>query len=181
MDASCRPANIFNPYLTQIQNNLPLGLIMRLPSEIRFSGTSDIEESKLFVRIFSSDIPSAYTVSLFTCDRGPLPCLVGSFSAARKTSVSAIREFQRHKTGGKIVTLNKGVFGYLLEGRQQRPSYQFSSIMWEQDGMLYAVTSPIVERQNMLFMAYSMAHDTPLRRVAPSPAIVPLNQRNQLF
>ena len=180
-DVSGRPARVFTPQLAQIQNNLPLGFLMRLPSEIRLSGISGIEESKLFVGVFSADIPPMYTVSLSTCDRGPIPCLVGSFSAARNTSASAVREFQRHKARQESVTLSQGILGYLLEGPQQRPAYHFSSVMWEQDGMLYTVTFPAAQRQNILFMAHSMAHDFPLRRVASSPPISPLNRSNSLF
>lgn len=179
--ASSRPASIFTPHMEEIQRNLPPGLVMRLPAEIRLGGASDIEESKLFVRVFSSDTPRTYTVSVSTCDRGPLPCLIGSFSVDRKTSASAMLEFQRHQAQGDPITLNKDVLGYLLEGPEQRPSYRFSSVMWEQDDMVYRVTFPAIERQNILFMAYSMSHQPPLYRVVPPRNPVPLYPRNPLF
>lgn len=181
VNASSRPANIFLPYLEEIQRNLPVGFVMRLPAEIRLGGASDIDESKLIVRVFSSEIPRTYAVSIFTCDRGPLPCLVGSFSADRNNSASAVRELQRHQAQGKRVTLSNDIFGYLMEGPEQKPSHRFSSVMWEQEGMLYTVTFPAIERQNILFMAYSMAHSTPLYRVAPLPPVFPRYIRGPIF
>ncbi|MBD1928210.1 hypothetical protein H6F74_18440 [Trichocoleus sp. FACHB-90] len=166
-----RPAEIFTPHLQEIQSNLPLGLVMRLPSQIQLSGFPDIDFSKLIVRVFPSETPAGLTVSLFTCISGPQPCLLGSFSVARNTSPNAIRDLEKHKATGDRITLKPNIKGYLLEGSKQKPAYEFSSVMWQQDNLIYRVSLPQTERLSMLFMAYSMANEAPLRRVVSPPII----------
>jgi hypothetical protein len=167
VNANARPAGVFAPYLQEIQSSLPPGLAMRLPSEIRLDESAGIKDSQIIVRIFPSKNPLTLTVSLFTCDLAAQPCLVGSFSVDSKTSVNAVQEFQKHQASGNQITLSPKIRGYLLEGLPQKPSYRFSSVMWEQDGMFYRASFPAIERRNLLFMAYSMAHETPMRPIAP--------------
>ncbi|HEY9905774.1 MAG TPA: hypothetical protein V6D43_25630 [Candidatus Sericytochromatia bacterium] len=157
-----RPASVFIPHLERIQSSLPKGLAMRLPSDIPLSGPSDIEESKLIVQSFPSETPQSFTVSLFTCDRSPLPCLLGSFSVESNTTESAKRELARHNAKGDRIALVKNVPGYLLEGPRQNPSYQFSTLMWQQNDMIYTISFPATERETIVFMATSMATEQPL-------------------
>ncbi|HBB34312.1 MAG TPA: hypothetical protein DC064_21595 [Cyanobacteria bacterium UBA9273] len=169
VDVSARPAAVFVPYLEEIQSNLPPGLVMRLPDEVQLGSHLEVNENQLVVRVLPSETPPSLTVSLFTCDRNPHPCLLGSFSVYRKTNPSAQREFQRHKTLGDRITLAPNLAGYLVEGPQQKPSYPFSSVMWQQNDMIYTIGFPAIERQNILLMALSMAQSQPLyRRVAPT-------------
>lgn len=157
-----RPATVFTPHLERIQRNLPKGLVMRLPVDIPLSGHSDIEESQLVVNVFPSETPQSYTVSLFTCDRSTQPCLLGSFSVEKQTIESAKRELVRHQARGDRKTLAKNIAGYLLEGPRQNPPYQFSTIMWQQNEMIYTISFPSIERENILWMAVSMATEQPL-------------------
>ncbi|WP_190817514.1 hypothetical protein [Coleofasciculus sp. FACHB-1120] len=159
-----RPAPVFTPHLETIQSSIPPGLIMRLPSQILLSGFADVDPSELVVRVFPSETPLIYTVSLFTCYSNPQPCLVGSFSVERKASPNAIRELEKHKTAGDPITLRKDIRGYLLEGQKQKPSYEFSSVMWQQDNFIYRISFPTIERSNILLMANLMANDVPLFR-----------------
>lgn len=161
---SAQPATVFIPHLPLIQSNLPDGLAMRLPTEIPLSGPSDIEEDKLVVRVFPSEIPQSFTVSIFTCERSPYPCLLGSFSVARQTQVSAQRELERHQIMGERIPLKQNVEGYLIDGLVQTPSYQFSTMMWEQNGMIYTISFPSIERENIVLMAASMVREKPLYR-----------------
>jgi hypothetical protein len=134
---------------------------MRLPSDIPLRGPSDIEESQLIVQSFSSQTPQSFTVSLFTCDRSPLPCLLGSFSVERNTTESANRELARHQAKGDRIPLAKNIRGYLIEGPRQNPPYQFSTLMWQQNDMIYTISFPAAERQTIVFMATSMATEQP--------------------
>lgn len=120
-----RPATVFMPHLERIQTNLPEGLVMRLPRDIPLSGHSDIEEDKLVVDIFPSDTPRSFTVSVFTCDRSPHPCFLGSFSVEKTTAASARAELDRHKTTGDRLILANKVPAYLVEGPTQNPPLQF--------------------------------------------------------
>ena len=159
-----RPASVFTSHLEEIQSNLPVGLAIRLPAELRMARLLDIDESRLIVRVFPSETPLSFTVSLFTCSRGSFPCLLGSFSANSKTNVSAQRELQKYKEKGDRITLAPNVEGYLIEGPEQNPSYSFSAVMWEQNNIIYTINFPAIERQNILFMALSMAQEQPLYR-----------------
>jgi hypothetical protein len=130
---------------------------MRLPTKISLRGPSDIDESKLVVRVFPSETPVRFTVSLFTCEQSVHPCLLGSFSVDKATTASAQRDLQRHQTQGAPITLIDEVKGYLLEGPRQTPSYGFSTLMWQQEGMIYTISFPAIERETILSMAISMA------------------------
>ncbi len=159
---SARPAAVFSPHMNLIQSNLPPGLAMRLPTEIPLSGPSDIEDSKLIVRIFPVETLESFTVSLFTCERSPQPCLLGSFSVDRETNASAKRDLERHQAMGDRVPLARNIEGYLIEGPHQNPSYQFSTVMWEQNDMIYTISFPANERENIVWMASSMVREQPL-------------------
>lgn len=165
MRASALPAAVFIPHMEDIQRNLPVGLAMRLPEQILFSEPSDIQEEQLVVRFFPSTNPQSFTVSLFTCRRSPQPCLLGSFAVDRSTSVSAQRELKRHQALGDYLTLEKNIKGYLLEGPEQNPYSAFSTFMWQQNGMIYSLSFPASERQNILHMAVSMAQERPFYRI----------------
>jgi hypothetical protein len=160
-----QPADVFIPHLERIRNNLPQGLALRLPSRISLSSPLDIDESKLVVRFFPSETPQSFTVSLFTCDRSPQPCLIGSFSVERKTNPSARRELERHQASGDRLTLAQNVKGYLLEGPRQNPFLTFSTMMWQQNDMIYTISFPAIERETILAMALSMAQEKPLYRL----------------
>ncbi len=157
-----RPATVFMPHLERIQDNLPQGLVMRLPRDIPLSGHSDIEEDKLVIGVFPSDTPQSFTVSVFTCDRSPQPCLLGSFSVEKKTNESAEAELSRHKTKGDRISVANNVPAYLVEGPKQNPPLQFSTLMWQQNEMIYTISFPANERASMLWMATSMATEKPL-------------------
>lgn len=168
-----RPAPVFMPHIDLIQSNLPSGLAMRLPSEILLGGHSDIEESKLVVRVFPSETPQRFTVGVFTCDRSSHPCLLGSFSVENETAASAKRDLGRHQEKGDRISLGTNIEGYLIEGPRQNPSYQFSTIMWQQKDMIYTISFPAFERENIILMATSMARQDPLARVVSSSAPSP--------
>lgn len=173
--ASAVPAEIFTPYLKEIVNNLPPGWKMRLPSQILLGGPADEDFiNELIVRVFPSTVPASLTVSLFSCDSGPFACLVGSFSVDSQTSPNAKREFEKHLQAAQKITLARGIQGYLLEGQKQNPPNIFSSVMWHQDGMFYTVSFLAEERQNILFMASSMANQSPIGLSAPPRRLLPI-------
>lgn len=169
---AARPAEVFHPYLEDIRQELPSSYIIRLPSEILLGGSGDLHPNDLIVKVLPTSSPPRMTISLFTCESGPYPCLVGSFSVESATSDNAQRELSRHQAMNTPITLAAGVRGYLREGPSQTPPSDFSSVMWEQDGMVYAVNFPAAERQNILYMARSMATEPPiysLQLASPQP------------
>jgi hypothetical protein len=164
---SAQPAAVFVPHMELIESKLPEGLAMRLPTEILLSGHSDIEESKLVVRLFPSETPQSFTVGIFTCERGSHPCLLGSFSVDSNMAASAQRDLQRHQAIGDRIPLVDNIDGYLIEGPLQNPPHQFSTIMWQQNNMMYTISFPAFERENIVLMAVSMARGKPVERVNP--------------
>ncbi|MDX2099474.1 MAG: hypothetical protein SFW36_16975 [Leptolyngbyaceae cyanobacterium bins.59] len=154
------PAPVLMPHLQKIRTSLPFGWAIRLPSQILLGGPADPEFiNQLTVKVFPSNTPAGLTVGLFTCEQSPLPCLVGSFSVDSATSENAQRELKRHIAAAAPIKLGKGGRGYLLHGPVRKPASDFSSVMWEQDGMIYTITFLAAERQNLLYMAYSMANN----------------------
>ena len=158
------PATIFLPHLRDIQQNLPKGLVMRLPKEIPLSGHSDIEDDKLVISIFPSETPQSFTVGVFTCIRSQHPCLLGSFSVEKQTSESAKVELDRHQVTGDRLSLATNLQGYLIDGQQQHPPQPFSTMMWQQNQMIYSISFPATERKNIIWMATSMAQEKPVTR-----------------
>lgn len=168
-----RPADVFQPYLAQIRQELPPNQAIRLPAEVLLGGPGHLDPTDLIVRILSSSTPSRLTISLLTCDNGPYPCLVGSFAAESMTSATAQRELRRHQAMKTPITLTNGVEGYLQEGTSLNPPSDFSSVMWQQDGMIYTVSFLAAERQNILYMARSMATEPPLLSLQPATTSSP--------
>lgn len=168
-----RPAAVFIPHLERIQRNLPPELVLRLPSSISLREPSDIDESQLIVRIFPSEIPQRFTVSLFTCESSSHPCLLGSFSVERNTNASAQQELKRHQGIGERTPLANNIDGYLIDGLLQNPFSTFSTMMWQQNDMIYTISFPAIERETILAMAVSMAQEKPIYPVASRSASSP--------
>jgi hypothetical protein len=162
--AYARPANIFTPYLAQIRQGLPPNYQMRLPAEILLGGPGlDADElNQVIIKVLSTDSPPRMTVGLFTCESNPFPCLIGGFSVEGANSANAQHELSRHEEMATPITLTRGVRGYLRDGTKLNPPSEFSSLMWEQDGMIYTISFLAAERQNILYMAQSMANQPPL-------------------
>lgn len=167
-----RPADVFQPHLEQIRQELPPTDAIRLPAEILLGGPGHLQPELLIVKVFSSSSPARMTVSLFTCDTATYPCLVGSFSAERATSPNAQRELDRHQATNVVIPLAGGIEGYWLEGNGSTPSSDFSSLIWQQDGMVYTVSFLAAEQENILAMARSMVTEPPifsLQTASPEP------------
>ena len=146
----------FNPYLEQIRESLPLGLWMRLPSKIPNNHINyDIQV------ISNSNIPNL-TIKLFTCKSQEEQCLAGSFTVDSTDNISAQEALQKHIVGAAPITLAEKIQGYFLE------SSQYSSVMWEQDNLIYTVNFLTSERQNILYMANSMVNSQPIYSVVNS-------------
>lgn len=140
---------------------LPLGLAMRLPDSLHLP-KEFATDTEFFVQYFPSENPRRFLVSVSTCDRQPVACLLTSFTTERYDDPSAQWEFQRHQTTGFPITLSPTVQGYLLEGADHQPPLAFSSVMWQQETMIYTVTFPSTARQNLLFLAAAVANGGPI-------------------
>jgi hypothetical protein len=142
---------------------MPPGLSLRLPDKILLSSSQQGELENLTVRVFVNQNPSRMTVSLHSCKDGNTPCLLGSFVTEQKSSSTAQAELARHQKTGLRITLKGDVFGYVVDNRTQSAT-PFTSVMWTQDNMIYTLSFPQTERQNMLYMALSMANSDSIFR-----------------
>ena len=161
------PTDIFEPYLNTIEDELPTGLTFRLPSYFNISQHSDINPNNLIITRFGSDYPLKYNLSVFTCNQGIYTCLLASFSVERADSEERFKELLHYSRHGDPIILNpdyQGYFirGYVIDGATQDPPSPFSSVMWQQDYMIYNISFPNTERQNLLYLAFSMAQQNPI-------------------
>ncbi len=160
--AVAAPADVFVPHLDRIRQNLPPNVVMRLPSQILLSYPADEDFIQtLAVRITTSDSPPHITVGLFSCEDDSPFCRIGTFSAVNTAIAQAQQDYQKHIAAAAPIQLARTIRGYLLMGTAKQPPSEFSSIMWQQDGMFYTVSLANPERQNMLYMAVYMANEAP--------------------
>ena len=153
-----RAESVFAPYRETIREQIPVGLSLRLPEKILLSAVDQQDLDSYTVRVFVSQNPSRLTLSLHACKASNNPCLLGSFVTENGNSRVAQGELARHKAQGQRITLKNQVFGYVLDSDQpQSSSTPFATMMWEQDNMVHTLSFPQNERQNMMFMAVSMA------------------------
>ncbi len=161
--ATAQPADIFQPYLEQIQSSLPSGWSMRLPGVLQFRNIPEEEISQIKVRVFPTQSPPGLTVSLFGCAGSRHSCLIGSFAVDARDSPNAQREFQKHQQNGVSVELDNRVTVFVTDGAKQKPPSPFASAMWEQDGMFYKVSFLSLERESMLNAIASMSRQPPIQ------------------
>ncbi|MCU0526408.1 MAG: hypothetical protein MUF72_16470 [Elainella sp. Prado103] len=173
--ASARPAAIFDPYIYQIRQELPPNFEMRLPAEVLLTAGPGLEPEELIIKLLPTRSPSRLTIGLFTCDRSPFPCLVGGFTVESSQSESAQRSLDQHRQLGSPITLAEGIQGYMQDGPLLMPASDFSTLMWEQRGMVYTLSFLAAERENILTMGRSMANQLPLRSIQPHSAQRPGN------
>lgn len=160
--AVAQPAPVFQPYLAQIRQELPPDYEMRLPADVILTAGPGLDPEELIVKVLPTASPARLTIGLFTCERSPFPCLVGGFSAESSRSGSARQELSAHQTQGNPITLARGIRGHLREGTSLNPPSEFSSLMWEQNGMIYTISFLAAERENILTMGRSMANQPAL-------------------
>ena len=178
-DGTTDVANIFALYLEEIQETLPPGLIMRLPSQILTGDVLDGEKDDYRIQVFSSDYPPSLTVDLYRCSEYSPSCLMGGYSVDSKSSAAAQETLRQHQALASPITLKRGIQGYLREGRQQDLSSSLSSVMWEQDGMIYTARFLAQERQTLLYAAHSMANAPPIQSSSTTQALPTVDENEQ--
>lgn len=161
--ALASPANVFTPHLDRIRQNLPPKFVLRLPSHVLLNEPADDEFIQtLTVRLTTADSPPRLTVGLYSCEDDSQFCRIGTFAAADALTAQAQQDYRQHVAAAAPIQLTKTIRGYMLMGTAKQPPSAFSSVMWQQDGMFYTISFANPERQNMLYMAVSMANNEPI-------------------
>lgn len=173
--ALAQPDPLFFPHINDVIVSAPPGFPIRLPAEIKTVGGND--PSDLNIQVFSSATPTTVNIGLFSCDSGTAPCYAGSIAIDRSNAVHAQAELQRHKQTGDRLTFRPGLVGYLVDGINKRASERFTSVMWQQENVIYTISFPAGDRQAVIDMAGSMATNAPIRVQLPRqiPASTPPN------
>ncbi len=164
--AQAQPDPLFFPHINDVIRSAPPGFPIRLPEEIKAVGGND--PSDLNIQVFSASTPTTVNVSLFSCENGTAPCYAGGISIDRSSAVHAREELQRHKQVGDRLTFRPGLVGYLVDGRKKRASERFTSVMWQQENVIYTLSFPSGDRQAVIDMAGSMAISDPIRVSLPA-------------
>jgi len=162
-EAIATPANVFRPHLDRIRQNLPSQFAMRLPSRILLGDPADDEFiNRLIVKVFAFDSPPSLIVGLFSCEDGSPFCQIGTFSVGSASAPTVQRAWQQHIAAAAPIQLTPSIRGYVLDKRTVPIPATASSVMWQQGDMIYTVSFAAPERQNMLYMAVSMANSEPI-------------------
>ncbi|AFZ61387.1 MULTISPECIES: ShlB/FhaC/HecB family hemolysin secretion/activation protein [Anabaena] len=161
--ATASSESIFTPYQEQIQTSLPSGLLMRLPSQVPSLEVLPGNLPQYQIQLNADPVTSSLIINLFSCENKIPNCQVGSLSVESPVSIKAQEALRQHQMGDPI-TLANNIQGYLIDGSRQNPPNQFSSVMWKQDELIYTVRFIAKNRQDILYMAYSMANATPIPR-----------------
>lgn len=162
------PADVFAPHLDRIQQALPPKFIMRLPPAILLSYPADEEFIEtLIVRVVSSGSPEGLTIGLYSCADNSPYCLIGTFSVFSLNASIAQQHYQQHQAAAAPIQLTDTVQGYVSDKIATQFPFQMSSVMWQQDDLFYKLHFATPERQNMLYMAVSMANEAPIYALNP--------------
>ncbi|MBD2137777.1 ShlB/FhaC/HecB family hemolysin secretion/activation protein [Anabaena sp. FACHB-1237] len=168
---------IFIPYMEQIKTQLSPGLLFRLPSQFPDLKNSAATPGNYRVKVSASLVNPGMTVSIFNCNLDSQACLLGSFSVNSPKSLGTKEELTEHKNNGEQVNINHKIRGYLINGQKQKPPSEFSSIMWEQDGLISRVRireqNNDEKSENILTIATSMATATPINQNSTNTATKP--------
>ncbi|MTJ53137.1 ShlB/FhaC/HecB family hemolysin secretion/activation protein [Anabaena sp. UHCC 0253] len=161
---------IFTPYLQQIKNQLEPGLLLRLPSQVPTIDISAEKQSNYRVKVSPSLVNPGITVSIFNCQLESQACLVGSLSVNSPASLGSREELSEHQNSGSKIILKDKISGYLVAGEKQNPPSEFSSVMWEQDGLISRIRFR-QNSQNIVAVANSMVTAVPINNLTNIPDI----------
>lgn len=164
--AIAEPDAIFQPILGEIEERLPEGMVMRLPSEIEIIGANGA--IPLYGEIISNN-SSKFSIGLISQPNCPAHfCQIGSLSVFNPDATNRALEFiQSRISSGAPITLREGVRGtYMYIDLHAVSSPPYNTIIWEQDGLMYLVSLPSLERErdkeNIIEIAKSMANEPPI-------------------
>ena len=168
------PAERLAPPRQQIQKRLPKGWVMRLPDPVLLNADPDVAVNQYRFQLVPANDAPGLAVDLLSCDRNLPSCQIGRFAVTPQDDAASQTALQQHQDAAAPIALAPGIQGHFLDGSQQDPPRAVSSVMWQQDNLVYTVRFPVPERQNLLYMAASMAQSQPIRSAADPPVAAEL-------
>jgi hypothetical protein len=164
--ATAAHAPIFRPIIREIQNQLPRGMVMRLPTSLELTNI-DGERIAIYP-ILEPDSTEELRISLVTepncqaryCQRGYIAAFQPRLN--RSEFVESLGADQNRHTAR--ITLKTGIVGtYVHADTGGASSGSFGVVIWEQDGQTFVVSLPLLDKQKILDIATSMANEPPVR------------------
>lgn len=129
--SSTKPASFFRSVIQQIQNELPDGLVMRLPASMP-------NTNGLRPEVFSSN---DYLAVIFALSQCPSPvnnsCNMGRIFVT-KLNTESRNWLEENRQNGEVISLREGVRGFYSPGIAAARGYT-PSLIWQQNGMVYGV------------------------------------------
>ena len=161
---SAEPASIFRPILRDIQNQLPRGMVMRLPASIpnppsgipgyrpAIISSNNREGGSLAIILVTSNCPETRLVAV--CDTGRI------FVERRNSNTN--QRLRKNQQQGSSISLKTGVRGF-YRSYIQATRGKMHEIIWEQDGMIFGVMSRSMSQEQVINVAISMANEPSIK------------------
>lgn len=156
-----RLPELFEPLIEPIQSSLPNNMVMRLPTEIQLLSVSSNESFSYSVELTQPIEFTGLVIELSVCPSNE-SCTEGHFSVEEAIGTNRAELIQTYQERGHPITLAPGIQGYLMTKQPDGTPSPTMSVMWEQDELVHTVSFPSQERQNILYMARSMALSSPI-------------------
>lgn len=156
------PAPVFRSILRDVQNQLPPGMIMRLPASIPILG--DTVEGKFAYQpyIYSDNDYFALIFEPSGCrPHGTGVCDVGRLFVTNNLSEGSI--FKEALKKGSPITLRTGVRGFYWTFSTATRNL-LRVVIWRQDGMIFGALFPGMSKEEIINTAISMANENPVTK-----------------
>jgi hypothetical protein len=160
-----KPASLFNPVIGEIKENLPRGMVMRLPSSIELRGWKN-QRVPLHPRLEKREDGLSISLSAEQNCKAHY-CYMGSASVSR---IASSNEKSRAEVINAPITLRSGIRGTYTAVRFGDGPMGF--VNWQQDGLNYSLALRIkmidsqheepADRKRIIEAAISMAKETPI-------------------
>ncbi len=170
--ATAAPAPIFRPILRDIQNQLPRGMVMRLPASLELTGINGRIKIYPILEPPGRDYFRISLASEPNCQARY--CGLGYIAASQPSSdysdfVESLGD-ERYRHTARI-TLRKRISGtYVYAYTGGASSGLFGVVFWEQDGLTFVLSLPFTpyltlaqNKQKIIDIAISMANELPIR------------------
>ena len=177
-EAKAVPDPVFNPILGNIQNSLPRGMVMRLPSKLRLYGYQN-RRIYVYPKIQRSDTDELAIALHSEPDCQANYCLLGFltvekvidpyFKALITEEIGSWKPYKTNRNCGVIkrknVSLVNSIQGILVEHDRcgNGSLNRSSSFIWKQDGYFFTVRIGTHKLNSIVDIARSMASEPPIR------------------
>jgi hypothetical protein len=153
--AIATPAPIFRPIVRDIENQLPRGMVIRLPA---FTPSST---ARLYPSIETAG-NGKFSISLTDNPNcSAYACYAGWISVARSDLHDDKTMLQEARQQGTLVTLKSRIRGFYTYGIS---GYGIHRVIWEQDNFIFSVEfRGAIPRKQVIDTAVSMANEPLIR------------------